>query len=215
MHASTYRGKRWHTRNQQPRNHRGLTVVFSKLDVQRQAPTEFHLSVVFSTGLSLVQWIRYWNCPMDCQWHFLTESQFWKIWCAMFCPDSQCPSNVVSAAQHVAVRSAPICEARSISEISSCLLGLRPWHIEIRQRVKKTSTTNLFGFETLKLKIRRLKLWKPTAPPRAAPSASPAGEKRRRDTFLLQSSEAQRQRGGTPPAGRVTYWFCKAKAKNQ
>ena len=27
---------------------------------------------------------------------------------------------------------------------------------------QKTSTINLFGFETLKLKIRRLKLWKPT-----------------------------------------------------
>ena len=51
---------------------------------------------------------------------------------------------------------------RSISEISSCFLGPRPWHIEIRHRVKKTSTINLFGFETLKLKIRRLKLWKPT-----------------------------------------------------
>ena len=41
--------------------------------------------------------------------------------------------------------------------------GPRPWHIEIRHRVKKTPTINLFGFETLKLKIRRLKLWKPTA----------------------------------------------------
>ena len=51
---------------------------------------------------------------------------------------------------------------RSISEISSCLFGPRPWHIEIRHRVKKTSTINLFGFETLKLKIRILKLWKPT-----------------------------------------------------
>ena len=51
---------------------------------------------------------------------------------------------------------------RSISEISSCLFGPRPWHIEIRHRVKKTSTINLFGFETLELKIRRLKLWKPT-----------------------------------------------------
>ena len=51
---------------------------------------------------------------------------------------------------------------RSISEISSCFLGPRPWHIEIRHRVKKTSTINLFGFETLKLKIRGLKLWKPT-----------------------------------------------------
>ena len=40
--------------------------------------------------------------------------------------------------------------------------GPRPWHIEIRHRVKRTSTINLFGFETLKLKIRRLKLWKQT-----------------------------------------------------
>ena len=42
-------------------------------------------------------------------------------------------------------------------------VGPRPWHIEIRHRVKKTSTMNLLGFETLELKIRRLKLWKPTA----------------------------------------------------
>ena len=40
--------------------------------------------------------------------------------------------------------------------------GLRPWHIEIRHRVKKTYTINFFGFEILKLKIRRLELWKPT-----------------------------------------------------
>ena len=52
---------------------------------------------------------------------------------------------------------------RSISEISSCSFGPRPWHIEIRHRVKqKTSTIDLFGLETLKLKIQRLKLWKPT-----------------------------------------------------
>ena len=51
---------------------------------------------------------------------------------------------------------------RSISEISSCFFGPRPWHIEIRHRAKKTSTINSFGFETLKLKIGRLKLWKPT-----------------------------------------------------
>ena len=56
----------------------------------------------------------------------------------------------------------PLLVLRSISEISSCCFGPRPWHIEIRHRVKKTSTINLFGFETLKLKIRRLKLWKPT-----------------------------------------------------
>ena len=43
-----------------------------------------------------------------------------------------------------------------------CFFGPRPWHIEIRHRVKKTFTINLFGFETLQLKIRRLKLWKPT-----------------------------------------------------
>ena len=51
---------------------------------------------------------------------------------------------------------------RSNSEISSCFFGPRPWHIEIRHRDKKTSTIDLFGFETLTLKIRRLKLWKPT-----------------------------------------------------
>ena len=51
---------------------------------------------------------------------------------------------------------------RSISEISSCLFGPRPWHIEIRHRVKQTSTTDLSGFETHELKFRRLKLWKPT-----------------------------------------------------
>ena len=50
---------------------------------------------------------------------------------------------------------------QSISEISSCFFGPRPWHTEIRHRVKKASTMNVFGFETLKLKIRRLKLWKP------------------------------------------------------
>ena len=50
---------------------------------------------------------------------------------------------------------------QSISEISSCFFGPRLWHIEIRHRVKKTSTMNLFGFETLKLKNRILKLWKP------------------------------------------------------
>ena len=48
------------------------------------------------------------------------------------------------------------------------VFGPRSWHIEIRHRVNKTSTISLFGFETLKLKIRRLKLWKPrltSAPP--------------------------------------------------
>ena len=40
--------------------------------------------------------------------------------------------------------------------------GPRPWHIEIQHRVENTSTADLFGFETLKLTIRKLKLWKPT-----------------------------------------------------
>ena len=38
---------------------------------------------------------------------------------------------------------------RSISEISSCFVGPRPWHIEIRHRVKKY-TINVSGFEILK-----------------------------------------------------------------
>ena len=51
---------------------------------------------------------------------------------------------------------------RSISEISSCFVGPRLWHFEVRHRAKKASTINLFGFEIFKLKVRRLKLWKPT-----------------------------------------------------
>ena len=47
-------------------------------------------------------------------------------------------------------------------------LGRDPGTFKIRHRVKITSTINLFGFETLKLKIRRLKLWKPTWPVRPA-----------------------------------------------
>ena len=65
---------------------------------------------------------------------------------------------------------------RSISEISSCFFGPRPWHIEIRHRVNKTSTINLLGSETLKLKTRRLKLWKPTV--RSGGGCGPAGERR-------------------------------------
>ena len=61
------------------------------------------------------------------------------------------------------------CNVRSISENSSCFFGPRPWHIEIRHRIKKTSTIDVFGFETLILKIRRLKSWKPTV------GSSPAG----------------------------------------
>ena len=51
---------------------------------------------------------------------------------------------------------------QSISKISSFSFGPRPWHLEIRHRVKKKSTIDLFGFETLELTNRRLKLWKQT-----------------------------------------------------
>ena len=51
---------------------------------------------------------------------------------------------------------------RSVFRISNLFLRPRPWRIEIRHRVKRTSTIHLIGFETLQLKIRRLKLWKPT-----------------------------------------------------
>ena len=45
------------------------------------------------------------------------------------------------------------------------LLGRDPGTLKSDIVSKKTSTINLFGFETLKLRIRRLKLWKPTEVP--------------------------------------------------
>ena len=53
--------------------------------------------------------------------------------------------------------------------------GPKLWHIEIRHRVKKTFTINLFGFETLKLKTRKLKIWKPTVHHRPAVCRSDPG----------------------------------------
>ena len=61
---------------------------------------------------------------------------------------------------------------RSISEISSCCFGPRPetlahWNPTSCQR-KSTIKLRIrihIGFETLKLRIRRLKLWKPTVAP--------------------------------------------------
>ena len=73
-----------------------------------------------------------------------------------------CPVCIVPCVTATVMNATGVCEIRSLSEMSSCFFGPRPWHIEIRHRVKTTSTINLFGFETLKLKIRRLKLWKPT-----------------------------------------------------
>ena len=45
----------------------------------------------------------------------------------------------------------------------SVFLGRDPGTLKSDIVSTKTSTINLFGFEALKLKIRRLKLWKPTA----------------------------------------------------
>ena len=59
---------------------------------------------------------------------------------------------VAPSAWPVASLGLPALTLRSIPEISSCFFGPRPWHIEIRHRVKKAFTINLFGFETLKLK---------------------------------------------------------------
>ena len=73
---------------------------------------------------------------------------------------------------------------RSISEISSCFFGPRLWHIEIRHRVKQTYTIHLFGFETLKLKNRRLKLWKPTV--RVCAARGSAGGDCRGSKFIRQ-----------------------------
>ena len=57
------------------------------------------------------------------------------------------------------------CRIGRFPKFHRVFFGPRLWHIEIRHRVKKTSTMNLFGLETLKLKIRRLKLWKPGVVP--------------------------------------------------
>ena len=53
-------------------------------------------------------------------------------------------------------------DVRSISEISSCFCWAETLAHWSPTSCQKTSTINLFGFETLKLKIRRLKLLKPT-----------------------------------------------------
>ena len=47
-------------------------------------------------------------------------------------------------------------------KVHCVFLGRDPGTLKSDIVSKKTSTMNLFGFETLKLKIRRLKLWKPT-----------------------------------------------------
>ena len=95
------------------------------------------------------------------------------------------PRSCLQARLHRASR------VQSISEISSCFLGPRPWHIEIRHRVKKTSTINLFGFETLKLNIRRLKLWKPTVWSRVAEVKSKCNEVSRSTTIYRSQAKVR------------------------
>ena len=43
--------------------------------------------------------------------------------------------------------------ARSISEMSSCFFGSRPWHIEIRHRVKKKTQLICSDFRLSNLKF--------------------------------------------------------------
>ena len=54
----------------------------------------------------------------------------------------------------------PICGR--FPKFNRVCLGRDPGTLRSDIVSNKTSTINLFGFETLKLKIRRLKLWKPT-----------------------------------------------------
>ena len=96
---------------------------------------------------------------------------------------------------------------RSISEMSSCFLGPRPWHIEIRHRVKKASTIDLFGFEPLKLKIRRLKLWKPTV---TRPARGHAPNPRSEDLDVRVSGPSRCLRSGgdsSPDKGKYIYIY--------
>ena len=53
----TCRGERSNTRKRHLRNHRGVSVAFFQMDVQRHFPTEFHFSAACWKGLSLPQWI--------------------------------------------------------------------------------------------------------------------------------------------------------------
>ena len=56
-------------------------------------------------------------------------------------------------------------------------LGRDPGTLKSDIVSKKTSTINLFGFETLKLKIRRLKLWKATVVAEVARWVPPAARR--------------------------------------
>ena len=51
---------------------------------------------------------------------------------------------------------------REDAAISSCFFGRDPGTLKSDIVSKKTSTINMFGLETLKLKLRGSKLWKPT-----------------------------------------------------
>ena len=57
------------------------------MDFQWHLPTEFHFPVVFSKGLSLVQWICTGH-SYGFQWRFRMYAHFCEIWCVIFCPVS-------------------------------------------------------------------------------------------------------------------------------
>ena len=56
------------------------------------------------------------------------------------------------------LHAADIKRAFTVGFRKSCFVGPKPWHIEIGHRVKTTSTINLFGFETLKLKNSKIEI---------------------------------------------------------
>ena len=86
-------------------------------------------------------------------------------------------------------------------------VGPRPWHIEIRHRVKKTSTINLFGFETLKLKIRRFKLWKPTVISRIISLMSTSYLRSLPQRMIVSAAAAARQEARPRPSPRNVYVY--------
>ena len=50
------------------------------MDFQLHCPTQFHLSVVCSKGLSFCPVDFHWNCPMDFHWRFPMDFHFCDFW---------------------------------------------------------------------------------------------------------------------------------------
>ena len=144
-------------------------------------------------GLSLSQW----TSTGVVQW-ILAGIFRWMLTSASSGEPSSAPSLGAAAGPGFAVLGVRI----AVDFRNFVFLGPRPWHIEIRHRVKKTSTINLFGFETLKLKIRRLKLWKPTVAVREGVENRPRTSRdrtRRAKKALHARSPCQDFAGQAPP----------------